>query len=481
MSKQAVEHAFNLFADSGSASERQVALTNLIALKALPKYASDPRFERGVSRWREVLDRSIENSDFVPLAVAEIVRSAQVVKYLQPKLREIFRVLSDHSLPSASLLKDASDRLNLARALRYVSGEWVACYVARSIAEEDAGEKARAEFMGVLFSQVDSISSALALLIDAFSSFEQRTESPGDAGGRRLLRTLTVLRNALVASRVPAGDGVGVGLDALVRTVFRISGMPDDQRVQLDLTHEVALTLHDLMRTRFSVSTESQTFNVLKTCRKLFPGTSWPDALSPSLDFLLQDVMEALVVLGRQNIPDQALLEQLFVISGFRDRAQALAADLANRHPEFPERIRGWLRRGRLVAQHDSSEVLEETILRASDAAVGFALLEASALNQNAEIGEFVIESMQVYEPAIVDGLRSYVGAADRLARATGEIAKRRRLMLLGRIGHEIEYTPKYFESSGVIRKKMMVRRPAVVRTDANGNSSEVVVIGLVD
>ena len=94
------------------------------------------------------------------------------------------------------------------------------------------------------------------------------------------------------------------------------------------------------------------------------------------MDLLVQDVSEALLLLGRQDVPQQALLDQLELVCGLKERAKVVAAQLADRHTELPERIRDWLRRGRLVATQATSSVLQASLLEANDTAVGFALIE---------------------------------------------------------------------------------------------------------
>lgn len=65
---------------------------------------------------------------------------------------------------------------------------------------------------------------------------------------------------------------------------------------------------------------------------------------------------------------------------------------------------------------------------------------------------------------------------------AIEEIAKRREIDLLGALGEEIEFTPKYFDPIGPLTGRMaVVRRPAIVRRNVEGTPGEVIFKGLVE
>jgi hypothetical protein len=65
---------------------------------------------------------------------------------------------------------------------------------------------------------------------------------------------------------------------------------------------------------------------------------------------------------------------------------------------------------------------------------------------------------------------------------AIEDLAKRRGLELVGGVGDEIEFSPKYFDALGALHgTRVTVRRPAIVRSSSVGSVGTVVKKGLVE
>lgn len=484
MTQATIESAFERYATAADPRDRQRAFTELVALKALPRQAEDPRFLQGLEYWRGLLAANAGDNETRLLAVAELVRAAQSVKvkkwaaWVNHALAPAF----DQPLPSCKLLKEADERLNVARACAISSASWLPDYLAQSVAEEDTGEKARTEFLRLLLGRVGSLASAFGMLSRAFSSIRFDTEAPGDSMAKRLIRTLAALRPVLLASLVESGEEAGKQFDDWHRVAMRASGKPKEEATQVDLTREVVLTLHDMVRTRFSLATEPETFMVLKLCRGFFSGAFWPDELRETMDFLVQDISEALLMLGRQDVPQQALLDQLELVCGYRERARAVAKQMADRHAELPERIRDWLRRGRLVTAHLVSDVLQASLLEANDAAVGLALIESMKLSAAEDTLQHIIGTIEIFEPSLLRPANNYAQQVRDTTAAVLEVAKRRGIGLMGSTGEEMEFSAKFFDPLRAISSsRVVVRRPAVVRLTGQPGGADVVMKGLVE
>lgn len=482
MSQPAIEQAFNIFATTQDLQQRYQALSDLMTLKAVPKQADDPRFGQGLANWQALLVNESTADAGRLLAIAELIRAGQMVSKLKPMLGKMIAPGFAKPLPSASLLKEATDRLNLARACSLMPGDWLPAYLAQSIAEEETGEKARAEAMNVLMNRVSSVAEALSLLAEAFANVRIQTESPADSLARRLTRTLAVMRPVLLTTFIEVGEEPGARLDNLLRLALRSAGRPQEEKVQLDMTREVALTIHDLVRAHFSIATEAETFSALKYCRGLFTSSSWPAEVRETMEFVVQDVCEALIMLGRQDIPNQGLLDQLELVCGNKDRARGVSTQLATKHTELPERIRDWLKRGRLVQTVSASYTLEESLLRATEPYIGLALIEARRLKDQEDTARRIVSTLEIFDPTLAPDVQDYLAQTTSTIGAVEEVAKRREIDLLGTLGEEIEFAPKYFEPIGpVAGRTVKVRRPAIVRRSLDGMPSEVVLKGLVE
>jgi hypothetical protein len=482
MATPAIDQAFNVFSSTLDPRERQKALSSLMTLKAVPKHADDPRFELGLERWSLLISNKTSSDEHRLLAIAELIRAGQMVKKLQARIRHIIEPTFASPIPSCRLLKDADDRLNVARACSMMNADWLPIYLAQAIAEEEAGEKARTELMAALMQRVSSVSQALGLMAESFLTVRSETESPGESMAKRLTRTLAAFRSQLLISLVEAGEDVGKRLDGMIRDALRNSGRPQEEKTQLELTREIVLTLHDLVRTRFSVSTEAETFSALKLCRSFFTGISWPRDLSNTMELLIQDVSEALVLLGRQDVPNQGLLDQLELVCGVKERARYVANSIADKHTELPERIRDWLKRGRLVNKISSSEALETSILESIDASIGLALIEARLLKDQDDLVQQIVSTLEIYDSSVASSARAHNCKVKAAISAFAEVAKRRGIELFGSVGEEIDFAPKYFDSLGAVAgRRVIVRRPAVVISTSQGMPAEAVLKGIVE
>lgn len=477
------DEALALFAAADTAPElRHDALTALITRKLLPRAADEPAVFAGRAHWLQ-LATSPGTSPYRLLAIAELVRLSQVVRRWAADIaRELVPAFVE-PLPPMQLLGDADDRLNLARACAQASAAWLPGYLAQGIADEEAGEKARSEAIGALLARSSSLAAALSTLAAAFEALKPQTESPGDTVARRLTRTLSALRGSLLDSELDAGEALGRALHELVASPLGAIGQPREEKVQVDLSREVLLTVHDIVRTRISVVTDPEVYRVVEYCRRLCGGSAWPDALQRPIDRLVTDVTEALLLLGRQGQCDQKLLGQLDVLTNRKERARAMARELAARHPELPEDVRYWLENGRLRATRTASDASVETVLGRADESVGMALQSARDVRRLSDgLREPLAASLGVYEPALAAPAQELLDRSRGLAVQVEQVATLRGLDLYGTPGTEIDMSPKYFDVvGGAPRQRMTVRQPAVVRKRSDGTVGDVVTKGLVE
>lgn len=481
--KMSLEDALAAFSDLETTPDiRRAALTVLITEKHLPKNADEHQVLSGRAHLIEAA-RNAADPRHKLLAIAEAMRLVQMVKRWLPDVKKQLEPVFLEMLPPAQLLDEADDRLNLARACALYRPDWMPEYLARSIAEEETGEKARSEMLDALMSRVSSLSAALQLLALHFKELRPATEIPGDTIARRLTRTLAALRTSVLETELDAGDCLGKSLHGLLSVSFSAVGKPQDEKAKLEFARETLLTVHDLVRTRISVVADPEMYGAVSYSRQLLGGGAWPAPLQKPLDSLITDVTEALVLLGRQGQCDQALLEQLNVLCNYPERAQFVAKDLAARHAELPENVRDWLIKGRMRQVRDASEAAIEAAASNADASIGLALQSARLARQLGDgLRDKLISSLEIYEPSLVSPTQECLDRAKALAIQVEQAASLRNLDLLGQPGEEIEMSAKFFEVvSGNPRQRMVVRQPAVVKMREDGTVGDVVLKGLVE
>lgn len=470
------------FAQARSPESRQIALTALISGKFLPKFADAPEILEG-KRLTLIDTVSQESPRLRLLAIAEIMRLGQVVKRWQPEITAALEPAFVSELPPISLLDEADDRLNLARALSQFQRDWLVDYLATSIVEEEQGEKARAELMAALLVRCDTLAAAITKLAARFKTLRPSTESPANTVARRLTRTLSALRACLPELDIEAGTEIGVALNAVVEGAFSASGRPDDEKAKIELVRETLLALHDIVRTRFSVVADATTYQVVTLCKRFWRSSSWPDELAGALGKLITDVSEALILLGRQGRRDQSLLDQLDILCKYPERARMLSRSLAARHIELDESVRKWLSRERDTDSTLSSYAAEELAASNADASIGLALQtvrEARAMA--AGLSEPLLSGLEIYEPNLTGATRALLDTVNASAVEIEQVARLRGISLYGNRGEEIDVAPKFFEVVGTTpRGRMTVRQPAIVRIRENGDIRDVILKGLVE
>lgn len=465
------------------AAERRAALTALITAKVLPKQADDPAVAEGRAHLLALVFAQDAAPEHRMLAIAECIRLGQVVKRWAPEIAQQLRPAFAQELPAMQLLTDADDRLNLARACAQMSAAWLPAYLAKAIAEEETGEKARTEMMAALLARSPDLATALRELANAFQALRPSTEDPGETAAKRLARTLAALRNTLLEVELDAGDGPGKALYEMLALPLSDLGKPQTEKVQIDLVREALLTVHDIVRTRISVVADPEMYSVVGYCRRLIGSTSWPKELNNPLERLITDVSEALILLGRQGQCDQALLGQLDVLCSHSERARALARDLAAKHPELPEDVRDWLERGRMRVARQASESAIEAAASNADESIGLALQaarRARAVRDN--LNEPLLANLEIYEPTMAPAARELLDRVQALAVQVEQAASLRALDLYGVPGEEIEMSPKFFTVvGGTPRQRMLVKQPAIVRKRPDGSVGDVVAKGIVE
>jgi len=481
MAEDQSELLLEAFATTTDPVERVRVLTALMTVKALPKRADDPRFGLGLDKWVDVANQSGSAPRDQLLAIAELVRATQQLKKRQPEMIKRVQPAFLQPIPPLTLLEDADDRLNVARACSMTEAPWLQTYRANSLANETA-PKPRAELMAGIVARVESISEVLDLLQAAFDGIRPATENPAESLAKRLVKTLEIFRSTALSSLLDAGHDVGKKLDSFIRSTFSSTGRPTDQAIQIDLTREVALTLHDMVRSRFSLATESQTFQALQYCRAFFQSISWPSEVQSETDLLVRDVSEALVMLGRMGVPNQDLLNRLELTCGIKERARVVAVQLAEKHTEIDEPIRAWLKTGRVMNTITTSDVLQESLLGSLDEALGMALIEARAFKCQSDSEQRISNSLEIFDPSLVAVFRGIYLQAVAMLRSIEDLAKRRELDLFGSVGEEVDFAPKYFDTLGTLNgTRVVIRRPAVVKVAVNGTIGTVIKKGLVE
>ena len=473
-----VEAALCRFAKSDSMADRLDSLRGLMKGGAIHAAQADPEFAAGIHRTIDAL-RSADDPQRRLLALAIVARVASRLKGRRTELgREIAAALEAPPPPLGGL-PDADDRAYAAQALQWASGDWLIPYTARSIVEEEAGEKARTELVRVLLANAPDLAVAFAALRDPLAGLRPDTESPADSVGKRLKRILATLRKEILLADNPPGGNIGNALESLVAAAFRGVGEPASPRVAEDVTIELARMLHDLAKVRFSLATEAPTYNVLRVPARWYPHGRWPPRVRKSLDVVSRTIEEAMTLLAKQGVTDDGLMKALTTVEGSRERALRITARIAARTSGLRDDVVQWLLRGRVVRDGPGSDLLFKSGLLATDNALGHLLIDARRLARLVEKhGQEISTVVSIFEHSREAAARALVTRAKAVANGVDILGRKRSLRVRGVEGEVVDYLPNEHEGiSGAIAGARRVRivQPLVERIRGDGIAEVVV------
>lgn len=474
--------ALTRFVCGPTVTDRAAAVTDLLTDKVLQKLAKSDEFSAGVSALVTIMRDRVGDDRLAVLA--QLSRISQSAKTIAADIRNQVSPLLTDPLPSVQSLKEADDRGYVAKACRWTTAPWVLDYTIEGMVTEDTGETVRAEFAEIVFARATSLAEIFYKARTVATSIDFGTESPADSMAGRLTRIVAAFRPAIVASLLPPGESPGEKLSELIRLPLSRLGTPAKEDRKINLAREIILCTYDLVRTRFSLATDADTYLPLKAARRLFStGGNWPEELRQDLERVANSILEALLLLAKQGLTAQSLVEHLEVVVGHRLRADALLRELADSHPELNESVRAWLRKTKLPHQGASRDAVVASQELRTDPYLAQAVLDANRLAEGISvIRAQVIPSLTLYDPTLVPTLESHAVRAEALAGIISELAKQRRLGIFGAIGQELEFAPKYFDAiGGTAGGRVRVVRPAIVRLREDNQLSEVVMKGLVE
>lgn len=477
-----IHPALTRFAHGPTVTDRATALTDLLTDKALQKFAKTDQFSLGIDALISIAGDS-GNADRLS-ALVQLCRIAQSAKSITAAIRNRVSPLLSTPLPPVQLLNDADDRGYVAKACKWTTAGWVLDYAIEGMVTEDTGETVRAEFAETAFARASCLAEIFEKARKVATTIVFETESPADTMAGRLTRILAVIRPAIVASLLPPGEAPGERLAELIRLPLSRYGPPTKEERQIKLAREIILCAYDLVRTRFSLATDADTYFALKAARRLFGhGAGWPDELRADLERVANSILEALLLLAKQGLTAQSLVDHLEIVVDHRLRADALLRALADNHPELGEAVRAWLRKTRVPNQGNYRNTVAASQDLRTDPGLAQALLDAERLAEGiAAVRSQVIPSLTLYDPGLIPLLESHAVRAESLVGIVLELARQRRLGTFGQMGSDIDFMPKYFEAvAGVAGARVRVLRPAVVRLREDGQPGETVMKGLVE
>lgn len=434
--------------DIGSLTE----LANLLLKeKAVNQARRDERFRHGLRKCVDTVASGESDTEKLQgLSIAYRLGAAS-----KPVATDVRRLAVPHlgaPLPPLEILEDGEDRYYASLALSDAQGEWVVDFAARAVAREETAEKARSTVARRLISLVP-LSEAINKITAEIRQLSFTTENPAESASKRLRRIIAAIRPAIISEIVPPGNDLGKSLGALFTGPFLGKHQSLDTKALEQLAAECCALVYDILRTQLSVLAEPDIYESLSPVRKWMGSGMWArfSNTNDSGQRVVESLEDALVLLGKQGVTDQRLLDKLTLFTESKKSAEKRANRLAKDHPELGDEVREWLSRFGQTRSKPVLTSMDESRESSSDADIASLLILAESLRCNPHKSSAKIEQL--------------VGEIHTLA-------KKRGLQLALEVGATAEYSASAHELAGGPRqgvRNVKVVSPLVQRQQPNG------------
>jgi len=448
----------------GTTAQQQDAILAIIKARALHRAAKQPGFQAGLSKLAQVVRET--GNDLERLhAMAIFGQVANIVRNSRQRLGAILKEGFSTVLPPLDLLPHPDQRFYVASGWRFAPADWWGGYLAASAVHEDSAERVRAECIEGLLALSGSLETALDQVRQLLGTVRFDTRAPGDSMARRLRRLLSAFRASPPLQNMEPGADAGNRVAHLLRDAFRATGFPSEPAAREELADEAISLVHQLMQLRFSLSTVPETYGALDIARDWFRATEWHKYAEQSVAArkVEKDIVEALRLLVRAGITDDALFRRLSTAAGSDEVARAALKDIADESPGLAVEVRSWLLG---IAPPEKSSLAEESQHRIVDQIVADLLIDAGRLCEGRDVVKTeVLPEISVVAPRMVNALRSWVALTEDVLNNIQLAADRRSLQIVGRAGDETDFSPLEHEMVGGWQagvRRVRILRPLV-------------------
>jgi hypothetical protein len=406
---------------------------------------------------------------------------------IEQSAREALRIEPPRLVSHGSSALDFNARRYIAEVLDRAEGEWVGRYAAQALLDEERSDHARLSFARLVFDRSPSLADAFRLI--ASTASESLHAKPGKkdadlARARRIARLFPALTEAIRLTPIDTGEALDTELRPLVQSLMLRFSAPkiglEGQEAAASAVREALAFLSTIVRTRFSISTSSETYSPINGIKRWCERQEWPLEAKDAVGRLEQSLLEAIMLQARLGRPPSELVQILISLKGDRPRVEARLKAIAA-EPGLEPSVREWLHfGGKSGPRRFSTHHATEAGLRDADP-----LLAAAAVR-----GERVRRRLELVADEVVAVIRTHPGLTQEAIKLTqllndvraligdlSSLLRRRSLHLFGEHGEIIEADPSRQEREDgrvIDTPAVRVRAPGVVRRLATGTEAVV-------
>lgn len=436
------------FFSAQNVAERFRALLELAKdRKRIHEAAKSPNFEATLESFFKDALSSRAPEDML-MAAAAVSRVSSVIRSYRKKAEEIAKKYVVERLPSPEIMQNPDDRYYIAKTCNMISGDWVPDYLAHAAIEEENAERARTEYIAVLFKSVGSLHITFDMLSQEFKKWSTRTEKPAETAAKRLKRILSSVRPALLEYDGKITPDAGKSLALMLQAPFRRGMEVLEREIRKELASEVAEIIHYLTRSRFSLAADPDTYESMRVVKKWFPEYRWVDFAenSASVQKVTFDLLEGMTLLARQGITHDVMFECLIVVLGSEDSARRKTAELGHSISSLADDVRQWLITGKTAGARKPPEPTDlalRSIEQRENLLLASLLLDIERLDRRTTlIQRECLTEIEVLDSNIAKEIEKFLEHSRAVADGFRSFCNERGLRVRGKINDVVEYSP---------------------------------------
>lgn len=449
-------------------------ITEALKAKVQHDLVRVPEFQKHIA----LLATQIEGNgdDYIVLTLAELGRLHTSVRSKSEWIPTLAAKVVSSRRPVSFQYGDGDQRHHAAIAVVASGVPLDPYFVAKTVVEEEKGEKARRVWIRALLNGVPlpQVFQCMA------SAIAESGGKSGDNRSLRLQRIIDVLNEQFLQSDLQVDESICEGLRDFVTKSFANVPRPREYRPSAETVEALIKAAIQLIRFRFRLGAEPDFYKAVALAERWLPDGGWRLLASRSsgLKQLRRILLEGLLLLLERGTPDVTLVEAHRSLSPDRNIAQKelneLEASARNLSPE----LRGWLVSGGTKTLTPQVVELDET----DDLSIAMAMIVADKLRHAKVTGiNAMTDDIRFRVPLHVDTIMGMVDLVEQLVSRINFLAERRRLRLFGSPGEIVDYSPHAHRlpEDEPIARRVRVQSPGV---EKQGRLvSRVVVPALVD
>jgi hypothetical protein len=460
-----------------------------VPVNRLSGLGKDEDFQYSLARLAKIVA-----TDSQPLrrlaALALIGKADSSVQRREPAIehaaRDALQTEPPRLVADGSSALDFNARRYIAEVLDRAEGDWVARYAAQALLDEERSDHARTSFARLVFDRSATLTEAFRLISSTAARSLHANPGKKDADlarARRLARLFPALTDATRLTSAETGECLDAEIRPLLQALMLRFSAPkvgtEGEDAAASAVKESLLFLSTLVRTRFSISTCSETYSPINGIKRWCERGEWPVEAKEAVARLEQSLLEAVMLQSRLGRPPSELVNILISLTGNRSRVEARLKMIAA-EPGIEKSVREWLLfGGKTGPRRFASEHATEAGLRDADAMVAVAAIRSERVRRRLEATNELLPAIRARQDLSQEAVKltQLLNDVRALLGDLTSLLRRRSLHLFGQPGEIVTADPlrHEIEDGRVIDTAVVkIRSPGVLRRLASGNEAVV-------